>query len=520
MLSNIDLAIVVSYLIIVVIIGVVVSRKTETGDDLFLGGRSLTWGVIGLSLFASNISSTTLIGLAGAAYSVGIVHSVWEFGAGLPFILLAIFFVPLYLRAKITTVPEFLEGRFDRRSRLVFSGITIVTSIVVDTAGGLYAGSLVLQTFFPNLSLGLTCFALALFAGIYTAFGGLKAVVYTDSLQAIILILGCSILTYLMFQEINFSWSTMVSSAPDGHFSLVRPIGDSELPWTGILMGVPFLGFWYVATNQYITQRILGAKSIQHARWGIMFAALLKMTPFFIMILPGAMALILFPGIIETDKVFPTIVSEVLPVGVVGLVMAGLISAIMSSVDSTLNSASTLIVVDFIKTKKNDLSGKQLAKYGRISTFVLMFVAALWAPNIQHFGGLWSYLQQMFSIIVPPIVVIFVMGAFYKRGTSAAAFWTLILGLAFGALTFIANQLEIWPLHYLENVFFMFAVLSALFVVISLKTEQPTDTVIERFTFSKEMINWENTDVPWYKNYLFYCGVVVLCMTSMFVFFF
>lgn len=509
MIGSIDLAIVVAYLLVVVAIGAFVSFRTKTGEDLFLGGRSLTWGLIGLSLFASNISSTTLIGLAGAAYTTGIVHSVWEFGAAIPFVVLAIVFVPLYLRAKVTTVPEFLERRFDRRSRVFFSIVTIVTSIIVDTAGGLYAGAIVLQTFVPGLPLWETCIGLALFAGAYTAFGGLKAVVYTDALQAVILITGCSVLTYMMLAQVDFSWATMVASAPDGHYSVIRPIGDSELPWPGLILGVPFLGFWYVATNQYITQRILGAKSIQHARWGIMLACLLKMTPFFIMIIPGAVALVVFPGLANGDMVFPTMVREVLPVGLVGLVLAGLVSAIMSSVDSTLNSASTLIVVDFVKAKRPDLSPRETARYGRISTLVLMVVAAVWAPMIANFGGLWSYLQQMFSIIVPPVVVIFLFGAFDRRGNGDGAFYTLVLGTLLGVGIFALNQLGLWPFHYLVSVGIAVAISAAIFVGISRMTSPPHSESIDRYTFSRDLIHVENVGVPWYQNYLYQSACVL-----------
>ena len=508
MIGTIDLTIVIVYLIVVAIIGIVVSAGTTTDEELFLGGRTLTWGVIGLSLFASNISSTTIVGLAGAAYKSGIVHSVWEFGAGLPFIVLAVVFVPLYLRARVTTVPEFLERRFDRRSRVFFSAITIVTSIVVDTAGGLYAGAIVLQSFFADLPLGWTCLALALFAGAYTAFGGLKAVVYTDALQAAVLLLGCTLLTWSMFDRIDYSISAMVAAAPEGHFSVVRPLTDENLPWPGLLLGVPFLGFWYVATNQYITQRILGARSIQHARWGIMLASVLKMSPLFIMILPGAMAIVLFPGMTNTDMVFPTMVKEVLPVGMVGLVLAGLVSAILSSVDSTLNSASTLIVVDFIKAKNPGISPKTSANYGRISTLVLMVFAAAWAPQIANFGGLWAYLQQMFSIIVPPIVVIFLMGAFDRRGNGDGAFATLIIGTLLGIALFALNQTGQWPLHYLMNVGIAIALCALIFFAVSRATSPPAADIVERFTFSTHLINVENEDVPWYQNYLVQSGVV------------
>ena len=510
MISTIDLTIVVAYLVAVAAVGFFVARGTTTDEELFLGGRSLGWGVIGLSLFASNISSTTLVGLAGAAYTSGIVHSVWEFGAVIPYVVLAVVFVPLYLRSRITTVPEYLEYRFDRRSRVFFSLVTIVTSIIVDTAGGLYAGALVLQSFVPGLPLAGTCLALAVFAGLYTAFGGLKAVVYTDALQAIILLLGCGVLTWTMLDRIDYAIGDLIATAPEGHFSVVRPVDDDTLPWPGLILGVPFLGFWYVATNQYITQRILGAKSIRHARWGIMLASALKMTPLFIMILPGAMAIILFPDITNGDLVFPTIVREVLPVGFVGLVLAGLISAIMSSVDSTLNSASTLIVVDFVKARQPDLTAQQSASYGRWSTLVLMLFAAFWAPQIANFGGLWAYLQQMFSIIVPPIVAIFLLGAFDRRGNGQGAFVTLVVGTLLGIVFFVLGQTGSWPLHYLVTVGLSVFCCIFIFVVVSRWTAPPNQSVVDRYTFNASMIDFDNDGVPWMLDYRIQSVVALL----------
>lgn len=511
-ITTIDLIIIALYFVTVLGIGLFIARKTETGEDLFLGGRTFTFGLIGLSLFASNISSTTLIGLSGAAYSTGIVQSVYEWLSGIPLIIAALVFIPLYLRAKITTIPEFLELRFDRRSRSFFSIVTIFTSIVVDTAGGLYAGSLVLQIFFPNLILWQTCLFLALVAGIYTAFGGLKAVVYTDAIQAIILLIGCSVLTYMLFDKLDFSWAKVLAAAPEGHFSVVRPIDDPSLPWTGLLLGVPFLGFWYWSTNQYIVQRVLGAKDIKHARWGVVLAGFLKVIPLFIMVIPGAMAISLLPGLDNPDQVFPTAVLTILPVGLVGLVLAGLISAIMSSVDSTLNSASTLVVVDFVKPNNPNISEKQVANYGRITTLVLMVVAAIWAPMIQNFEGIWSYLQQMFSIIVPPIVVIFLMGVFYKRGNGHGAFWTLVIGSILGVLLFILGQMGHWNYHYTSNVGIMVGICILIFVLVSRLTAAPDSEQIKLYTFRKELLQDGMEGLPWYKDYRFHMLILVLVM--------
>lgn len=500
-IGSLDISIIIIYFLLVLLIGYLVGRKAKTGDDLFLGGRSLTWGFIGLSLFASNISSTTLVGLAGAAYTTGIVQSVYEWGTAIPLAILAFIYVPLYLKSKITTIPEFLELRFDSRSRYFFSALTIIASIMIDTAGSLYAGSLVIQIFFPSIELWQTCYFLAAITGIYTAFGGLKAVVYTDALQAVILILGCGILSYLLFEQLDFSWANLVASAPEGHFSVIRPMDDKSLPWPGLLLGVPMLGFWYVATNQYITQRILGAQSIQHARWGIMLAGLLKFLPLFLMVLPGAMAISLYPGIENSDMVFPTIVIKTLPAGLIGLVLAGLISAIMSSISSTLNSASTLLVVDFIRPKKPHLTDKETMFASRTSTFVFMLIAALWAPQIINFGGLWTYLQQMYSIFVPPIIVLFGVGIFYKRGNADGAFWTLIFGCAIGVLFFLLGVYELWPLHYTINIGLIVLLSTLVFIIVSRQTRAPNYEDIQPYLYSKELSTYGNENMVWYKDY-------------------
>ena len=307
-ISTIDLIVVGVYFVAVVAIGLWVAKGTQSGEDLFLGGRSFGWGLVGLSLFASNISTTTIIGLSGAAYDTGIVGSVYEWMTGIPLAIAALIFIPLYLKSRITTIPEFLELRFDSRSRNFFSFITIFISILVDTAGGLYAGALVLKIFFPGLVLWHTTLVLALVAGLYTAVGGLKAVVYTDAIQAIILILGCAVLAYMMFEKLDFSWETVVASAPEGHLSIVQPANDDYLPWPGLIFAVPFLGFWYWTTNQYIVQRVLGSKNLNNARWGVILAGFLKLIPLFIMVIPGAMAISLFPDLANADQVFPTAV--------------------------------------------------------------------------------------------------------------------------------------------------------------------------------------------------------------------
>ncbi|AXJ01887.1 solute:Na+ symporter, SSS family [Cyclonatronum proteinivorum] len=511
-LSNLDKAIIVGYFVIIVLIGFFVSRKTETGDDLFLAGRSLGWLAIGFSLFASNISSTTLIGLSGQAYMTGISVANYEWMAAVVLVVMAVFFIPYYIKSRITTIPEFLERRFDVRSRKYFSVITIFLSIVVDTAGGLYAGAIVVNVFFPDIPIWQTILALGVFAGLYTAAGGLKAVVYTDVLQAVILLFGASVLTYLMFSKFDFSWASVTATVEPEKLSKIRPLDDPALPWLGTLIGVPVLGFYYWATNQYIVQRVLGAKDIKNARWGAMLGGTLKLTALFIMVLPGVMAFSVFPNLDDPDMVFPTMVANVLPIGITGLVLAGLISAILSSIDSTLNSASTLITMDFVKAKNPNITNEQTARIGRITTLVLMVVAVLWAPNIANFEGIFAYIQQAFSYIVPPVVAIFFMGILWERGSRNAAFITLVVGHGLSLVLFILSAMGVFQLHFTITAGLLTIISFGVFYVVSIRSEAP-----ETGEFAD--ITWKPADarpsepMPLWQDYRVH-SVIVLLLTA------
>jgi len=526
-MHTVDYIIIVAYLVAVAFIGWRVARRTRTGDDLFLAGRSLGARSIGLSLFASNISSTTLIGLAGAAYVTGISVANYEWMAAPILVLMAFVFIPLYLRGRVTTVPEYLERRFSRTLRRYFSGLTIIMSILVDTAGGLYAGALVLKTFFPELELWSTCAALAVFAGVYTAAGGLKAVVYTDVIQAIVLLAGSVVLTGIVLDKLDWSWANITAVVPEGHLSLIRPMDDPALPWLGTLIGVPILGFWYWTTNQYITQRVLGARNEDAARKGALLGGALKLLPLFVMVLPGALAIALFPDLTNGDQVFPHLVTELLPVGVTGLIMAGLIAAIMSSVDSTLNSASTLVVHDFVRGTVSDIDDdapptpeeqQRMARWGRWTTLILMAVAAIWAPLIADFEGLFAYLQQAFSIVVPPVVAVFLVGALWGGATARAGLVTFIVGHAAGVALFALAQLGHWTIHYTITAGMMTAVSAVVLVSVSLLLPDKVPAAVRRDTV------WDRTmarPVPAPRSllgdYRFQAALVLVATTVMLI---
>ncbi|MGR3435930.1 MAG: sodium:solute symporter [Shimia sp.] len=513
-IATLDLVVVGLYFAIVVGIGVWVGRRTKSGEDLFLAGRSLAWGAIGFSLFASNISSSTLIGLTGSAYGDGIAVSAYEWMAGIPLLILAFIFAPLFIKSRITTTPEYLDLRYSRRVRLYFSGLTILFTVIVDTAGGLYAGAVVVQTFYPDVNLWTTCLFIGIFAGLYTAFGGLKAVVYTDILQSVILIAGTAIAAFLMFRALDFSWATVREAVPEDHLAMVKPLDDPQLPWFGLFFGVWLLGFWYWVTNQYIVQRVLGAKDLKNAQWGAILGGMLKTLPVFVMVLPGVMAVSLLPEIPENDMVFPVMVTQILPAGLTGLVLAGLIAAIMSSVDSTLNSSSTLVVHDFVTDPDEDLDPATGKRYGQIATLVFMVIAIVWAPLIQFAGGLWDYLQQAFSVLVPPLVVLFLAGALWRRGTATAAFWTLIVGHGLGAVIFVASALEWWPLHYTINVVIMSALCAVLFVTLSLLGDPPEVDDEALWTREKALDHEGGFEGAIWKDVRLHAAILVAAMAA------
>ncbi|KAF1711125.1 Na+/glucose cotransporter [Pseudoxanthomonas kalamensis DSM 18571] len=474
-LHTLDYAVLLAYLLIVIVVCVRVARRSPDSDELFLAGRSLGAGMVGLSLFASNISSTTLIGLPGAAWSSGIAVANYEWMAALVLLFAARFVIPVFLRDRLTTVPELLEKRFDARMRKYLSAVTVFLAIVLDTAGSLYAGALVLQVFFPQLPLTPTIVAIALFAGLYTAAGGLRAVVYTDALQTVVLLAGSALLAGVVFSQFDFSWSRMMAAVPDDHLSLIRPLDDPELPWLGTLIGLPILGFYYWTMNQYVSQRLLGARSVDAAAGGSLIAAALKLLPLFLMVLPGAMAAALLPDLQRGDEVFAQLIRHYAPVGVAGLILAGLLAAIMSSVDSALNSASTLISVDFVQPHRPGMDTRALARLGRVLTLVLMALAALWAPQIQHFPGLFAYLQQAFAYVTPPLVAVFVMAMWNRRIGADAAFLGTLSGHALSLAWFAATQLGWANLHFSIVAGVLFAATCGFILLWQLLRGRPAD---------------------------------------------
>jgi SSS family solute:Na+ symporter len=554
-LNVIDGIIIICYL--VGIIGYGISKgKQQSSEDYFLAGRNLTWPIVGISLFAANIGSSTLIGLTADAFKTNIAVYNYEWMAAVVLVIFAIFFMPFYLNSKVYTMPEFLERRYDGRARYFFSIITIVGNVIIDTAAGLYAGNLILKIIFPELDSAIIITLLAIAAAAYTIPGGLSAVVHTEVIQAIILVMGSIALTYFCFDQVG-GWSGMIAGldamnqggqlnkSSDEVFSLVGPINDPYMPWTGLVFGVPLLGFYFWANNQFMVQRVLSAKDLNHGRWGALFAGLLKLPVIFIMIVPGVIAIVLFSdtdisglnylipsstGMVVCSQLsdcpnmtYPVLIYNLLPVGVLGLVIAGLLAAMSSSISATLNSASTLITMDFILKLKPNLSSKNLVTSGQIATVILVMLAAAWAPQIEKFSSLWEYLQLVLGFIAPPVVSVFLLGLFWKRGNANGAFASLLGGLILSMILILSKVNHWFPvindIHFLHTAPLLLLACLVIHICFSLLSAPPSQEKIEKMTWTKAIFDSETQELNtlvWYKNYR-NLAILLLLLTALIV---
>jgi len=551
-LSVIDFAVIAFYFIGIIVYGITQSKRA-TSEEYFLGGRSLTWPVVGISLFAANISSSTLIGLAGSAYLLDMTVYNYEWYAVLVLVFFAIFFLPFYLKSGVYTMPEFMERRYDVRSRYYFSFITVVGNVLIDTAASLYVGTIVLGLIFPTLPPWVVIVLLAASAAAYTIPGGLNSVVKTEVIQAIVLIFGSVILTYFGLKEVG-GWSGMVNQLNDLHAAGVIDKNASEalsivrdnpgdwwrqydspiVPWWGLITGVPLLGFYFWANNQFMVQRVLSSKSLNHGRWGALFAGLLKLPVILIMVIPGTIAFLIFrdtevaylttsgpcKNLADcTDFTYPSLLFRLLPTGLLGLVVAGLLAAMMSSISATFNSASTLITMDFVNKFRPNMTSQQLVRSGQIATLALVILASLWAPMIGRYGDLFRYLQDVLGYIAPPIVSAFLLGLFWKRGNSNGSFYSLMFGILMAVIWVagILNEVDHWffQLHFLLRTTVLFFLCLLVHIAVSLATAPPPADKLKGMIWSPALIKEETEELahlPWYQNYR-YLSVILLVIT-------
>ena len=537
------------FLILIVVAVWVALQRNKNTEDYFLAGRNVGWFVIGASIFASNIGSEHVVGLAGTGFSSGTPLAHYELHAWIV-LLLGWLFLPFYMRSGAFTMPEFLEKRFDSRSRWFLSVFSLFAYVLTKVSVTIYAGGIVVSELL-NLDFWIGAIGIVVFTGIYTIIGGLKAVVYTETLQTVVLILGSVIITYLGFQEVG-GWNeltkTVTEVSPD-HFNMWRPMNDPDFPWTGLLIGGTIVGIWYWCTDQYIVQRTLAANNIMIGRRGAIFGAYLKLLPILIFLIPGIIAYALTlqnpemfnvidsNGIERADRAFPMLVTTLLPVGIKGLVAGGLMAALMSSLASVFNSCSTIFTIDIYKKIKPEKSEKYLVNIGKIATLVIVILGIAWIPIMEKIGGgvMYQYLQNVQAYIGPPVTAVFLLGILWKRINAQASIVTLSAGLVLLIVRLSSEiyfQSEISSGLVVDSVFFEFAtinfshmaififVFSALLcVTVSILTDEPDYSRIKGLSFgttTREMISKEKS----YTNFdIIFSVLLVLLVIGILVFF-
>jgi SSS family solute:Na+ symporter len=552
----IDMAIIVAYLGGITGVGLWFSRhQRDSSAGYFLAGRSLGWVTVGLALFATNISTVHLTGLAGAGFSQGMVVGNFEWLAPFLLILLGLVFAPFYFRTRIATLPEYLEGRYSPASRTVLAFMAVVGALFIHIGVTLYAGAEVMKTLIdvdtpdwwmplaPHLdfNIAVSIGIVSLLTIVYTALGGLKAVVVTESVQTVLLLLGAAAVTVFGLVELSNRGATSLAdlhsmvleqeardaaepgyvdasgeaatAQRDDHdqaylegearsgtprsprLSMIRTTGDYT--WWIMLLGYPVLGIWYWCADQTIVQRVLGARSEWDAQVGPIFAGFIKVLPVFLMVFPGVIAYLLFRDTIgdNADATLSVLILELLPRGMQGLVLAGLLAAMMSTVAGALNSTATLVSIDIVKRVRPTTADRTLVRIGQVTAVVVMIVAVAWSTQGHRFGGIFAGINQMISILAPPISTVFVWGIFWRRGTSAAALTTLLGGFALGAVVFVidfpAFGIELitrqWGIPFMLQAWILFVICSVVYVVVSVLTPPPAPECVDRYCWTSPL---------------------------------
>lgn len=543
-IDKLDLIIIVVYLVGILLIGILSVRlKKMTSEGYFLAGRGLGWVMVGAALFASNISTIHLVGLAASGYNEGLVWGNFEWLASITLILLGLVFAPFYFKSKISTLPEFLEKRYGSTARTILAFIAIIGALFVHIGLSLYAGAVVFHAFF-GISVFTSILVISVITTIYTVLGGLKAVVVTESIQTLILILGAILLTGFAIAALpEHGVSTLAelkAQLKPGQMNMLHSkeslglLGEggfeSGLTWYACLLGYPILGLWYWCSDQTIVQRVLGAKNQHAAQMGPIFAGFLKILPVFILVFPGVIAYVLFKDIIGTDanQTLPVMINQLLPTGLKGILAATLLAALMSTIAAALNSSATLVAVDIVKRLRPSTTDKQQIKYGRIAAVVVMILAMAWSTQGDKFSSIFEAVNKIAAAIAPPVATVFLFGVFSKRGTNRAAVVTLIAGLVLGVVAFcldfepISGQMYLTRgLHipFMMQAWWLFVICSVIYFAVSYTSPRPPAEVIENYTWESPLAVITRDEFRGAKDVRLWAGILVVTFVILYIIF-
>lgn len=539
LLGTTDWIFVILYLLVIAGISVWSIRKSKNfPTDYFLANRNLGWWVIGASILASNVGSEHIVGLAGTAGKSGTVMGHYELHSWIVLILGWVF-VPFYMRSMVYTMPEFLERRFNAKARRLLSIIQLLSYVIAKASVTIFAGALVFNQFF-GVGFWEGAIILVIVTGIYTILGGLHAVMYTEAIQAIVLLTGSAMLLFIGLDKIG-GWSVLITSLPHEKLNMFPPLSDPDFPWLGILFASPIVGIWYWCTDQHIVQRCLAGRNEQEARRGAIFAAYLKILPFFIFLIPGLIAFALHAqgklilplnenGATDYNAAFPAMVEQIMPMGLRGLLAGGLLAALMSSLASVYNACSTLFTMDIYQKMKPEASGKELVRVGRIATGVVVFLGMAWIPLMGRISNtLYQYLQSVQSYLAPPIAAVFLLGVFFKRINGNGAFTAMVVGFIIGliklTLELFQNNLsgifyDFATINFLYFCIYLFLFSLALMVIVSLLTPKSGEEQIRGLTFATTVSEDRAASrASWNKLDVILSLIVLAIIVSVFIYF-
>lgn len=506
-MTTLDIAIVAMYMLGIMGIGIYAGyRKNTSSTQFFLAGKSLRWPVIGAALFTANISTIHLVGLAADGYRIGFVVGNFEWMATFTLIVLGLIFVPFYLRSNITTLPEFLEKRYSPTPRMILAVITVVSALLIHIGISIYAGAMVFLYFF-GIPVLWSVVAIAVVAATYTIIGGLRAIVVTDSIQAVLLLSGAIVLTlfaiFALPEHGIHSFADLQAAVKPDQLNMLHSFRNpetgrlNEYSWVSVLLGYPILGIWYWCTDQTIVQTTLGARSMRDGQLGAIFAGGLKILPLFFMVLPGVLGYVLFQDIIETpNDTLLVMIQELLPTGLKGLLAAGMLAAVMSTVESAMNSTATIVAEDIVKKLRPDTSDKALVTIGRITAAVVIVLAIFWSPYGGKFVSIFEAINKIPMMFAPAITCVFLFGVFWRRGTKEAAVSTLVFGLVIGVAYFLVDLPVIGDtrlvadtlgIPFMQVGWWLFCLCSVVYVVTSLLTPPTPDAQLEAIQWEPPM---------------------------------
>jgi SSS family solute:Na+ symporter len=531
-LGPVDILFVILYLLVIAGVSIWSIRRAKTSpSDYFLANRNLGWWVIGASILASNVGSEHIVGLAGTGAASGLVMGHYELHSWIVLVLGWVF-VPFYMRSMVYTMPEFLERRFNAKTRRLLSIIQLLSYVIAKASVTIFAGALVFNSFL-GVDFWTGAIILVIVTGVYTILGGLHTVMYTEAIQAIVLLLGSAFLLFIGLDKVG-GWHAMINSVPKERLNMFPSLSDPNFPWLGILFASPIVGIWYWCTDQHIVQRCLAGKNEREARRGTIFAAYLKLLPFFIFLVPGVIAVALVNQgkltLTDNNAAFPTLVKSLMPLGLRGLLAGGLLAALMSSLASVYNACSTLFTMDIYQKIKPEASGKELVRVGRIATGAVVLLGMAWIPLMGRISGtLYQYLQSVQSYLAPPIAAVFLLGVFFKRLNGTGALTAMVVGFIIGiikltlelfqtSLTGVLHDFATINFLYFCIYLFLFSVV--LMVVVSLLTPKPNEDHIKGLTFATTVAEDRAASrASWNKWDVILSLIVVAIIISIFTYF-